>query len=58
MSPNKSKKGDHSWVGVGREEQHGKMDSACVLPFMESSIRYPVEDFEDLGIEGKMCNMG
>ena len=38
------------------EEQHRKLDPACVLLFTESRIHYPVEDFEDLNYEERMSN--
>ena len=32
------------------------LDPSCVLPFTESSIHYPFEDFEDLDYDGRICN--
>ena len=47
-NPCKGQRGDTASVRVGMEEQHGKLDPTCILPFTESSICYPVKDFEDL----------
>ena len=53
----KCQRGDTAWVGIRMEEQLGEWNPKCVLSFTnESTIWYPVEDFEDPDHAGRITN--